>query len=242
MGEPASTAFQTTSWTLIAAAAQATSESRAALAILCETYWSAVYAFIRRRGYDQDQAQDLTQGFFAVLLEKGYVGDADRQKGKFRAFLQTAVKRFLANEWDRAHALKRGGYQALLSIDPTEVEAWYGPEITEHRTPESLFERRWALALLEQTMVRLREEFSAVGKNKSFDELSVFLNGDPQGTSYESVAAELGTSSQGLRVAVYRLRRRFRELLREEVATTVSRPEEVDDEIRFLISTLRKRA
>jgi len=239
---PTNAAFQTTSWSLVvAAAADPTIDSGKALSALCEIYWSPVYAFVRRRGYDQDQALDLTQGFFALLLEKGYLGDADWQRGKFRAFLQTAVKRFLANEWDRAHALKRGGHRAPLSIDSMDVEVWYAPQVTEHRTPGDLFDRRWALAVLEHAMARLREEFSAKERQEQFEKLSMFLDGDPHGTSYEAVGAELGSSPGAIRVAVHRLRRRFRELLREEIAATVSGTEEIDEEIRFLISTLNNR-
>ena len=242
VGSQAHAAFQTTSWSLVAAAASApTADSRAALARLCEIYWSPVYAFIRRRGYDRDEAQDLSQAFFALLLEKGYVGDADRQRGKFRTFLQTAIKHYLANEWDRAHALKRGGYQTPLSIERMEVETWYAPEATELRTPETAFQRRWALALLEHTMARLREEYAAAKQGIRFEKLSLFLNGDTHGVSYETLAAELGVSPGAIRVAVHRLRRRFRESLRNEIAATVCGPDEIDEEIRFLISTLNNR-
>src|SRR5882672_4740607 len=149
--------FDTTSWTLVrAAAVNPTADSRQALAMLCHTYWPPVYAFIRRYGYDREQAQDLTQGFFTQLLEKRFLVDADQQRGKFRSFLLTAVKHFLANEWDREHALKRGGGQIPVSIDLVEAEEWYAPAAVEAATPESLFERRWALSLLEQVMVKLR--------------------------------------------------------------------------------------
>src|SRR5215469_4447358 len=135
--------FPTTSWSLVvAAAANPTQESRASLATLCKAYWPPIYAFIRRNGHDVDEAQDLTQAFFAAMLEKNYLGDADRERGRFRTFLLTAVKHFLANEWDKAHALKRGGGM-LIPIDSAEAEAWYVPEAVEHETPQSLFERRW---------------------------------------------------------------------------------------------------
>jgi RNA polymerase sigma factor (sigma-70 family) len=242
MSGDANPAFQTTSWSLVlAAASDPTNYSRAALATLCGIYWSPVYAFIRRRGYSGDEAQDLTQSFFARLIENDYVRDADRQRGKFRTFLQTSVKHFLANEWDRTHALKRGGHQIALPIDPVEVESWYAPEVMEPRTPENLFERRWAVALLEQVMAKLRAEFIALGRLNYFERLSTFLNGDPQGSGYEALSIELGGSPAALRVAVHRMRRRFRELLRAEIAETVSRPEEIDEEIRFLMSTLSKK-
>jgi RNA polymerase sigma-70 factor (ECF subfamily) len=142
--------FQTTRWTLVQAAAEnPTADSREALAALCQTYWPPVYAFIRRNGFDQDQSQDLCQGFFALLLEKNYLGDADRRRGKFRAFLLTAVKHFLANEYHRSHALKRGGGQPSVSIDLVAAETWCAPALVEETTPEGLFERRWALSLLD---------------------------------------------------------------------------------------------
>jgi RNA polymerase sigma-70 factor (ECF subfamily) len=229
--------FQTTSWSLVfAAAGNPTAESRRALASLCQIYWHPVYAFIRRNGYDHDQAQDLTQAFFAVLLEKNYVRDADQQRGRFRSFLLSAVKHFLANEWDRAHALKRCSGGVPLDIG-TEAEARYAPEAVEHRTPESLFERRWALSLLEHVMTKLRVELAPKGK-AHFDRLVGFLQGDPMGTRYEAVAREMGVSTGALRTMVHRMRRRYRDLLRAEIAETVSTPEEIDEEIRFLFSSL----
>jgi DNA-directed RNA polymerase specialized sigma24 family protein len=232
--------FPTTSWSLVlAAGANPTPDSRLSLATLCKVYWTPIYAFIRRNGYDRDQAQDLTQAFFAAMLEKNYLGDADRERGRFRTFLLTAVKHFLANEWDKAHALKRGGGQVAVPIDPLEAEAWYAPEAVEPRTPESLFERRWALSVLGQVMGRLQLEFNAKGKAEYFDKLSTLLNGDPAADGYETMAAKLGTSPGALRVAVHRMRRRYRDLLRAEIAETVSTPAEIDDEIRFLLSALR---
>jgi RNA polymerase sigma-70 factor (ECF subfamily) len=231
--------FHTTSWTMvIAASGQATAGSEEALARLCQGYWQPVYAFIRRNGYDRDQAQDLTQSFFARLLEKNYLSAADRSRGRFRSFLLTAVKHFLANEWDRAHALKRGGRQNPVSIDVVEAERWYAPAAIEAATPERLFERRWALSLLEHVMATLRSEFSAAGKADQFDSLSAFLHRESGDGRYDEVAARLGMSAGALRMAVHRLRRRYRELLRSEIADTVSAPEETDDEIRFLMSAL----
>jgi DNA-directed RNA polymerase specialized sigma24 family protein len=232
--------FPTTSWSLVvAAAANLTPDSRASLATLCKVYWPPIYTFIRRNGYDIDQAQDLTQAFFAAMLEKNYLGDADRERGRFRTFLLTAVKHFLANEWDRAHALKRGGGQIAIPINPVEAETWYMPEAVEERTPESLFERRWALSLLGQVMAKLRVEFAGMGKAEYFDKLSPLLDGEPASQSYETLAAELGASAGALRVSVYRMRRGYRDLLRAEIAETVSTPAEINDEIRFLLAALR---
>lgn len=231
--------FKTTRWTLINAAADnPTADSRQALATLCQTYWPPVYAFIRRNGYDQDQAQDLSQAFFALLLEKNYLGDADRRRGKFRSFLLTAVKHFLANEWDRSHAVKRGGGQFPISIDSVAAETWCAPAVIEGTTPESVFERRWALSLLDHVLGKLRAEFAAAGKASQMDSLAVFLDVDFDDAHYEKVAEQMGMSVGTLRTAVHRMRRKYRQLLREEIAETVSTKEEVDEEIRFLISTL----
>jgi DNA-directed RNA polymerase specialized sigma24 family protein len=231
--------FPTTSWSLVLAAAEPTTSSRAALASLCKMYWPPIYAFIRRTGYDRDQAQDLTQGFFTVLLEKNYLGDADRERGRFRTFLLAAVKHFLSNQWDRANALKRGGGHMAVPIDPVEAEARYLPEVVQQRTPENLFERRWAFSLLEHVMAKLRLEFAAMDKAEYFDKLSIFLNGDPKSDHYQALAAEVGASPGALRVAVHRMRRKYRDLLRTEIAKTVSTPAEIDEEIRFLMSVLR---
>jgi DNA-directed RNA polymerase specialized sigma24 family protein len=239
MGAVPDSRFQTTSWSLVLrAAGQSSTQAHEALAKLCQTYWHPVYSFVRRSGYQPDQAQDLTQGFFLVLLEKNYVGDADRQRGRFRSFLLTSVKHFLANERDRAHALKRGGGQKPISIDVLEAEGWYAPAAVEPTTPESLFERRWALSLLEHVMAKLRSEFAGMNKAKQFERMSAFLNCDPAGARYEELAAELVMSAGALRVAVHRMRRKYRNILRAEIAETVSTPEEIDEEIRFLLSTL----
>jgi RNA polymerase sigma-70 factor (ECF subfamily) len=218
------------------AAAALEGPSRDALAALCQAYWPPVYAFIRKRGYDTEEARDLTQGFFALLLEKNYLTAADRQRGRFRSFLLTAVKHFLSNELDRAHALKRGGGQAPVRID-LDADSWHPPSATETVTPENLFERRWALSLLEHVMKKLRSEFAASGKEAEFDRLLPFLN-KSEHPGYDSVAAGMGVSAASLRMAVHRMRRRYRELMRSEIAETVSSLEEIDDEIRFLMSVL----
>ena len=179
--------FHTTSWTLVqAAAVNPGAESRRALATLCQIYWRPVYAFIRRNGNDRDQSQDLCQQFFTVLLEKNYLLDADQQRGRFRSFLLTAVKHFLANEWDRVQALKRGGGLIAVPIDMLEVEEWNTPGTIEATTPESLFERRWALSVLEQVMMKLRAEFAAMGRADQFDSLLVFLNRESNSARYQT--------------------------------------------------------
>lgn len=226
----------------MAAAVQPSAESRTALATLCQIYWHPVYAFIRRNGFDRDQAQDLTQEFFAVLLEKNYLGDAKQERGRFRSFLLTAVKHFLSNQRDRAHAQKRGGGHTELSldlsIDPKEAEIWYSPVAVDDVTPERLFELRWAHSLLEQVMAKLREEFANAGKAEYFDRLAAYLHGDSKVIRYEELAAEMGVNAGALRTQVHRMRRKYRDLLRAEIAQTVSTPAEIDDEIRFLLTTL----
>ena len=233
--------FRTTSWSLVlAAASEPTTATRQALATLCQTYWNPVYAFIRRNGYDPDRAQDLTQEFFSILIEKNYLEDADRRRGRFRSFLLTSVKHFLANEWDKAKALKRGGGQVPVSIDANEAERWYVPAVADEITPETLFERRWAVSLLERVMAKLREGYVASGKEDLFVALEVFLNHDSD-ERYEELAARTNTSAGALRMAVLRMRKKYRSLLRAEIAETVAWPEEIDDEIRFLVSSLSGR-
>lgn len=240
MGGPRALKFPTTSWSLVlAAAANPTTDSRASVAALCKIYWPPIYAFIRRKGCSREQAEDLTQAFFVALLEKDYLGDADRGRGRFRTFLLAAVKHFLSNEWDKAHAGKRGGGLKAVPIDLVEAEAWYMPEAVEPRTPERLFERRWALSLLDQVMVKLRAEYAQTGKSEHFTRLSPLLDGDPEAQSYEALATQLGATVGALRVALHRMRRRYRDLLRAEIAETVSTQAEIDDEIRFLLAALR---
>ena len=231
--------FHTTSWTLVqAASSEGTAESREALATLCQRYWRPVYAFVRKRGYDREQTQDLTQGFFALLIENNYLADTDPTRGRFRSFLLTGVKHFLANEWDREHALKRGGGQVPIPIDLVEAEQWRASAAVEHTTPETLFERCWALSLLESVMARLREEFARTGQAEEFDKLSAFLNMDTESGSYETLAQEMGVSAGALRMSAHRIRRRYRRALRAEVADTVADPEAVVDELRSLLSIL----
>ena len=233
--------FRTTSWSLIlAAASEPNTAARQALATLCQTYWHPVYAFIRRNGCDPDRAQDLTQEFFSILIEKNYLEDADRRRGRFRSFLLTSVKHFLANEWDKARALKRGGGQVPISIDANEAERWYVPAVADEITPETLFERRWAVSLLERVMAKLRSEYAASGKENLFASLEVFLNHDSD-EGYEELAARMNTSAGALRMSVLRMRKKYRSLLRAEIAETVESHEEIDEEIRFLVSSLSGR-
>ncbi len=230
--------FATTHWSLVVAAKDRDSpQAQDALASLCASYWYPLYAFIRRQGFSADQSQDLTQEFFARLLEKDFLAAVDREKGKFRSFLLAACKHFLANERDRERAQKRGGGRQLFSLDFNSADERYNREPAHECTPERLFERRWALTLLDQVLARLRQESVETAREKMFDQLKVFLTGEA-GPAYRQVAKQLGLSEGAVKVAVHRLRSRYRELLREEIGRTVATPEEIGGEIRDLFAAL----
>jgi RNA polymerase sigma-70 factor (ECF subfamily) len=232
--------FATTRWSLVAAAGQPDApQSREALATLCSTYWYPLYAYVRRRGSGPEEAQDLTQEFFARLLEKEYLRTADREKGKFRSFLLTAFKHFLTKERDRVHAQKRGGGRGPLPLDFPSCEHRYAREPADEATPERIYERRWALTLLDRVLARLRQEFEGAGKGPVFDRLKGALTGEKGSEPYAHIADEVGLTEGAVKVAVHRLRGRYRELLREEIAETVRGPEEIDDELRHLFVALR---
>jgi RNA polymerase sigma-70 factor (ECF subfamily) len=232
--------FETTNWSLIVrATGGSTTEARAALAGLCEAYWPPVYAFIRRRGLSPADAEDLTQSYFARFFEKDYLGDFRPEAGRFRTFLRASISHFLANEWDRERALKRGGGQVRISLDAATAEERLRLEPIDRLTPEAVFERQWAAAVLARCLERLREEQSASGGRERFDRLKAFLTGDGVSADYAALARELGLSDSTLRVAVHRLRRRFAAVLRDEVARTVADPADVDGEIRFMLEALR---
>jgi RNA polymerase sigma factor (sigma-70 family) len=232
--------FYTTQWSLIVAAAGAAGgASQAALAELCGAYWYPIYAFIRRRGYSADDARDLTQAFFAALLEKGYLADADPDRGRFRAFLLTAVARFVGKEHDKAAARKRGGDLTHVSIDVSDGEMRYQREPSHEWTPERIFARRWALTLLDRTLAGLRRDHEAAGKLPLFEALKVFLTGESGTPPLRQVALDLGLTEGAVKVAIHRLRQKYREALRAEIAQTVAGPEDVDDELRTLLAALR---
>jgi RNA polymerase sigma-70 factor (ECF subfamily) len=232
--------FATTHWSLIVAAqGRDSGEAREALAALCLSYWYPVYAFIRRQGHSWDQAQDLTQEFFARLLEKDALAMVDPAKGRFRSFLIAACKHFLSNERDRANAQKHGGGRVVVPLDFQTAESRYNLEPSHYLTPERLFERRWALMLLDQVLSRLKQEFEAADKTMLFNRLKRFLLlGKASGEKYAEAAQELGATEGAVKVAVHRLRRRYRELLREEIGRTVNDPRQIDDEIRSLFAAL----
>lgn len=231
--------FATTHWSVVLSARDASApDSSAALETLCGTYWYPIYAFVRRQGQSAADAQDLTQEFFARLLQKDYLRAAAREKGRFRTFLIVALKRFMANEWDRAHALKRGGGRAQVSLDTSLAETRYQLEPAAAAGADQIYERRWALTLLDQVMARLRQEYADRGNTGEFEQLKSVLTADRGEISYGTIAANLGISEGAARVAVHRLRKRFREVFREEIAQTVSTPEEIEDEVRHLVAAL----
>lgn len=229
--------FPTTRWTLVVAAGDPQrKEARSALISLCERYWYPLYVYLRRRGYPADHAQDLTQEFIIRLLEGHYLNRADPEKGRFRSFLMTSLKFFVADEHDRQRAHKRGG-GALVSLEFSSGEERYRREPAHDETPERMFERRWALSVLDRVMERLRDEFERQGRPEHFDRLKVFLLGRSD-APYAALALELNTSEGALKVAIHRLRKRYRELFRQEIADTVADPAEVESELRFLAAAL----
>lgn len=238
--EPSSRpAFVTTHWSVVLTAGRNdTTRARDALARLCQTYWFPLYAYVRRRGHSPEDAQDLTQEFFARLLEKSWVGDADQTKGRFRSFLLMAMQRFLADEWDKVRAQKRGGAVPLVPLQCDTAETRYGVDPADPATPERSFERRWALTLLEEVLNRLRKEYETEGKGSLFAALHPCLVGERTAQPYAELAAELGVSESSVKSAVHRLRQRYRQLLREEIAQTVNDPTEVDEELRHLFAAL----
>ena len=230
--------FATTEWSLVVAAGDLENPSeREALSALCRTYWLPIYVYLRRRGADEERARDLTQGFFAKLLEKNYVGDARRERGRFRTFLLTSLRNFAANEWNRETAQKRGGGRVPISIDDLDAEEHYRREPAHHDTPERLFDRRWARILLDTSLNRLREETPEPAARERFESLLPFMSGDSE-SGYREAAERLGMSESATRVAVHRLRRRFRAIVREEVSRTVGEHGEVEDELRHLFAAM----
>jgi RNA polymerase sigma-70 factor (ECF subfamily) len=223
---------------VLAAGQQESPEAVAALENLCRTYWHPLYVYVRRRGYGPDDAQDLTQQFFALFLKNESFSLADPARGRFRTFLLKSVQHFLSDEWKREHRVKRGGDAVRISLDSRLAEERYRAELAEELTPERAYERRWAMTLLEQVLGVLREEYLQAGKGRLFDALQDFLWGLDASTSYGQIAESLGMSEGATRVAVHRLREHFREQLRAAVAHTVSHPAEVDEEIRYLIALM----
>jgi RNA polymerase sigma-70 factor (ECF subfamily) len=229
--------FEQTRWSMVVAAASDDSTSaRRALQHLCSLYWYPLYAYVRREGHSADDAQDLTQEFFARLIEKNWLESVDPAKGKFRSFLLAAMRHFLCNEWDRSHCWKRGGGETPISLDAASAESRYALEPADQATAEKIFERRWALTLLEEVLGRLRREFAAVGKASLFEALEVALIGEK--IAYAEIAARLQLKEGAVRVAVHRLRQRYRDLVRAEIAETVADESQVHAELRHLFAAL----
>jgi len=231
--------FETTQWSLVVAAGgDDSSAARAALATLCETYWYPLYAYVRRRGANADDARDLTQGFLTSLLERRDFEHLDQARGRFRAFLLASLQHFIANDAARRRTQKRGGGVTLLPLVFDTAEGRYQIEPQDSATPETLYERRWALTVIERVLAQLRREWEAAGRETEFDELKACLLGQNPPGGYATIAARLGTTEGAVKTAVHRLRRTFQAALRQDIAQTVSDPADVDEEIRYLVRAL----
>ena len=234
---PGPSQFPATRWSLVVAAGDPhRKEARSALVSLCESYWYPLYAYLRRRGYSSDQAQDLTQEFFVRMIEGRYLDRAEPEKGRFRAFLLTSLKFFVADEEDRRRAHKRGGGM-VVPLEFSSGEERYQREPAHDETPERIYERRWALSVLDRVVEKLRNEFVQHGRPDHFERLKVFLLGQSD-APYGALAQELNTSEGALKVAIHRLRKRYRELFRQEIADTVADPAAVESELRHLAAVL----
>jgi RNA polymerase sigma factor (sigma-70 family) len=234
--------FATTRWSVVVAAGREAADGgagdpRAALETLCRTYWYPLYAYARRKGHVAEEAADLVQGFFASLLERRVVARADRERGRFRTFLLASLDHFMANQWREASAQKRGGGAVIVSLDFDDGERRYGFEPSHRLTPERVYERRWALTLIDTAMARLRAEYEARGRGELFDALSGLISGE-RDEAYAEAGRRLGMTEGAVKVAVHRLRKRCRELLREEVAQTVAGQGDVDDELKHLLDAV----
>jgi len=238
-GSSPSPLFVTTRWSVVLAAQNHTEpDSLKALETLCRAYWYPLYALVRRQGHSPHDAQDLTQEFFARLLQKDYLRAAAKEKGRLRTFLSVALKRFLANEWDRVRAQKRGGGVLLVSFDANLAEQRYQQEGADALSPDRIYERQWAMTLLEQALARLRAEYAGTGKEAEFEKLKNVLTAERGAIPYSELATALDASEGATRVAVHRLRKRFRELFRSTIADTVDDVAEVEDELRYVARVL----
>ncbi len=228
-------ALATTHWSVVLAAGDAQSpQATAALELLCRTYWYPLYAYLRHRGYSHEDAQDLTQGYLLQLLQRQSFARLDRSKGRFRSFLLAGLNYFLADQYDRARAQKRGGGHPIFSLDAQTADRRYRLEAVDERSPDKLFERSWALALLDCVLARLEQEFREAGKAELFERLRVFLVADRGQETYADVAEGAGMTGEAVRKAVHRMRQRYYELFREAIAQTVADPAEVEEEMHYL--------
>jgi RNA polymerase sigma factor (sigma-70 family) len=231
--------FALTRWSVVVRAAETQAAgAEQALDELCRAYWYPLYAFVRRQGHAPADAQDLTQAFFAQFLAKKYLKRADPARGRFRTFLLACLRNFLANEWDRAHARKRGGDEPPISIDEREAESRYRHESVDTNSPDRLFERRWALTLIERVLDALQREYEQAGRGELFEQLKTTLSGDRKTLPYGEIAAQLHMNEGAVKVAVHRLRKRYKALFRQEIAQTVERPEDIEEELRHVVAAL----
>ncbi len=230
--------FTTTHWSVVLSAKEGSPDAEKALQSLCQAYWPPLYTYIRRLGQAEHDAQDLTQDFMAQLLAKDFLSNVAPHKGKFRSFLLVSLKNFLASEHGRNNALKRGGGAAHVPLDASPEEDFLRAEPATHETPETIFERRWAVALMQRAFAKLRGELTAAGKTAQFDRLKEYLQADAARGDYNTAARDLNISPSAVGVAVHRLRHRFGELIRREIADTVASPEEIDGELRHLVTVL----
>jgi len=234
---PGAEAFKTTHWSVVFASGHdSESVARQALEQLCQAYWFPLYAFVRRQGLSAEDAQDLTQAFFERFLERGYFALADPERGRFRTFLLTSIKRFLTQEWRRTNRQKRGGNQALVPFEAEDAEGRYAAQPLNELSPDRLYDRRWAEALLERVMARLARDYESTGRTAVYTQLQQFLWGGQAEVSYSDISAKLAMSEGAVKVAVHRLRHRFRDLLREEVANTVRTPDQIEEELQHLLA------
>jgi RNA polymerase sigma-70 factor (ECF subfamily) len=242
MGRPAENQgnayFATTQWSMVVAAGAVTPQAGAALTRLCQAYWVPLYSFLRRKGYQPSEAEDLVQGFFTRLIEKAVVAAADRNRGKFRSFLISSLQHYVADERDRQQAGKRGGKAQKLSLDFGAAEETYSLEPYSNLTPEKVFERRWALELINQVLAQLKKEYVEAGKAEAFRYLSPCLTRGSETVGYAEIGGKLGISADAAKMAASRLRRRYGELLRQTIADTVETPADIDDEIRYLFNAI----
>ena len=232
-------AFATTHWSVVLEAQGPTPAAQAALEKLCRTYWRPIYGFVRRQGTETEKAKDLTQGFFALLLERRDLDAVRKEKGRLRSYLLTSLKHFLTNERNRAIAIKRGEGQRLIPLDELRERERAGFEPADTSTADQIYERRWALALLDQVLTRLGDEYRSAGNVILFERLKALLTDEPDRLSQAQIADELGMTENAVKQAFHRLRERYRQLLREEIAHTVMAPGDIEDELRHLIAVLR---
>lgn len=232
--------FPQTRWSVVLAARDS-DDPRATRALdeLCRAYWFPLYVYVRRRGASPEDAEDLTQSYFAALIRRGYLNQANQERGKLRSFLLTTLKHFLADEWEKTKAIKRGHGQRIVSIDAGDAEVRYAQEPADEASPDRLFDKRWALTVLDNVLAALRTDYAQAGQERLFDTLKPFLAWNSAASAYREAAAALGMKENAVRVAVFRLRRRYGDLLREQVADTVTSPAEVPAELEHLLTLMR---